>query len=291
VTRPGQAVRRDLERVARAAQVGARQAGSRWRPLPDFVIIGAQKAGTSTLHARICAHPQVVGPLRREVHYFDLHATRPVSWYRAHFPTQWARDRTARRHGRALTGESSPYYLFHPGVPGRLADVLPHVPLIVLLRDPVDRAVSEYHHAVRHGFEDRPIEVALDPTTAAWPVHDVAAFDDPDGALRRHSYVARGHYADQLERWFGGFPREQFLLLQTSELGDGSALARVRQFLGLADGHPAAAIDRNVHPRPDAPPEIVARLAEHYAPHDARLAALLGEGWDWSATRSSTPRS
>src|SRR5258706_11489250 len=114
-----------------------RRATSRYRKLPDFLIIGAQRSGTSTLYQYIARHPDVRGAFRKEVHYFDMHYDRGLDWYRACFPT------------RGFTGESSPSYLIHPEVPARVAAVLPDIKLIAILRNPVERAYSAYNRNVR----------------------------------------------------------------------------------------------------------------------------------------------
>src|SRR5436309_16134274 len=107
--------------------------------LPDFIVIGAQKSGTGSLYAYLNGHPDVAGARVKEVHYFDLHYHRGVDWYLDQFP-----DEAAARP--RCTGEASPYYLFHPHAPRRAFDLVPDARLIALLRDPVDRAISHYHH-------------------------------------------------------------------------------------------------------------------------------------------------
>ncbi len=128
-----------LRRRARLATAGARR-------LPDFLVIGAQRAGSTSLFAQLCAHPGVAAPSHKEIHYFDLQSFRGPRWYRSHFPP------VASSRGR-ITGEASPYYLFHPAVPARVAEALPEVRLIALLRDPVARAYSHYQLSVRDGHE------------------------------------------------------------------------------------------------------------------------------------------
>src|SRR5436189_26280 len=121
------------------------------RPLPDFLILGAQKAGTTALYAYLRWHPQVTGPSFKEVSFFDRHYARGERWYRAHLPV--------RR--RAVVGEASPSYLFHPLAPERVARMLPEARLIALLRNPVDRAFSHYQHEVALGREQLSFEDAL----------------------------------------------------------------------------------------------------------------------------------
>ena len=122
------------------------------RPLPDFLIIGAQRCGTTSLYRYLEKHPQVIGAApSKGVHYFDVHHERSLRWYRAHFPTRRRRDRAG---DRAVTGEASPYYVFHPHGPDRVRAAVPNVRLILMLRDPVVRAFSQYQQEYARGFED-----------------------------------------------------------------------------------------------------------------------------------------
>ena len=201
---------RRLRRAGGPLVVAARRLDASRRALPDFVIGGAQKSGTSTLYARLAAHPSVVPALRKEVHSFDA-APRAASWYRAFFPLRSALTAAAARTGAGLTGEATPFYLLHPAAPTRLHAVAPDAKVIAILRDPAARAISGYHHAVRMGHEARSIDEALDPAgeeTLA-DVTDTAWFDAPDCPARLRGYLARSRYAEQLERWFAVFAREQ----------------------------------------------------------------------------------
>ena len=124
------------------------------RLLPDFVIIGTAKSGTTSLYAWLCEHPCVEPATHKEVHYFDYNYYRGVDWYRAHFPTVRERDAFAATHGRPfLTGEASPSYISHHWVPERLAGLLPQAKLLVVLRDPVQRAYSQFQMSRREGEE------------------------------------------------------------------------------------------------------------------------------------------
>ena len=130
-----------------------RRATAPARDLPDFVILGAQRSGTTSLYDWLSDHPAVVPATRKEVHYFDLHYDRGLGWYRAHFPMG---------HGAHLTGEATPYLLFHPLAPDRVArDLPPTTRFVVLLRHPVQRAVSHYWHERRMGTESETLAVAV----------------------------------------------------------------------------------------------------------------------------------
>lgn len=278
----GARMRRQADRAWSGARLVAHRVDPRPRALPDFVVIGAQKAGTSSLYGQLSAHPSVVPALRKELHYFDV-APRPVREYLAYFPRRAALDAVATRTGRGITGEATPFYLFHPAVPARLRSAVPDARLIAVLRDPVARAISGYHHAVRMGDETRPIEAALDPDAAEplAPADAVAWYDAPRCPARLHGYLARGRYAEQLERWLAEFPREQLLVVDSSTLREGRVPAEVLAFLDLPAAAAPVVADRNVGAYGPPATATETMLREYFRPHNARLRSLLGVDWPW----------
>jgi len=260
--------------------IASRRWNAHGRVLPEFVILGAQKAGTTTLYTQLSKHPAVMPALRKEVHYFDA-PPRSIEWYRAFFPRRRAVDARERAVGGAVTGEATPFYLFHPGAPARLRAAVPHARLVVVLRDPVERAVSGYHHAVRMSHETRPIDLALDPENAEVLPDGLPWYDDPACPARLRGHLARGRYAEQLERWFEALPREQVLVLETHELARGVALGKTLDFLGIPPAPFDPESDRNVGAYDPPEPEVEQRLREYFAPHNERLFTLLGTRFDW----------
>jgi len=256
------------------------------RPLPDFLVIGAQKAGTTALYAYLVRHPAIVGPSWKEVSYFDRHYARGEAWYRGNFPTKLRHAVAARRSGaRAIAGEASPSYLFHPSAPERVAALVPNARLIALVRNPIDRALSHYHHEVALGRESLSFEDALAQEDERMR-GELERMRDPryfSHAWWNYTYASRGLYADQLERWLAVFPREQLLVVPSEDLLDRPAetYARVLEFLG-APGHELDAYPRiftREYSSMDA--ETRASLAERFAEPNARLYALLGRDLGW----------
>jgi hypothetical protein len=263
------------------------RATARIRPLPDFLVIGAQKCGTTALYAYLRWHPQITGPAWKEVSYFDRHYRRGEGWYRGQFPSTPRLWLAGRRSGRTpLVGEASPSYVLHPSAPERVRALLPDARLVLLLRDPVDRALSHYHHEVALGREPLSFEEAIDREPERLE-GELGRLGDPTYFSRPwwdYTYLARGRYAEQLERWLELFPREQLLALPSERLRErpAEAYARVLAFLGadpfeLADFPP-------IFEREYAPMQAGtrARLEEYFAPHNERLYALLGEDFGWS---------
>lgn len=263
------------------------RATARLRPLPDFLIVGAQKAGTSALYSYLRRHPAIVGPWWKEVSFFDRHFSRGEAWYRGHFPTQAWGKLVRRRTGVVpIAGEASPGYLFHPDAPQRVASLLPNARLVALLRNPVDRALSHYHHTVALGREPLSFEDALE-REAERMRGELGRMRDPEyfsHAWWNFTYVGRGEYALQLERWLDVFPREQLLVLASEELlGEPvTTYARVLEFLG-APPHALESYPR-VFERdyPDMAPDTRRRLVDRFAEPNRRLYALLGRDFGWS---------
>jgi hypothetical protein len=247
------------------------------RALPDAMIIGAMKCGTSSLHNYLTQHPGVIAPLRKEVHYFDVEYRRGERWYRANF---------GRLDQPGLNLDSSPYYLFHPLVPRRAHALVPDARLIVLLRDPVRRAYSHYWHERDKKRETLSFEAAID--AEADRLGDAGqrlarGEIEQSRAHQHYSYLARGRYSEQLERWLQVYRREQLLVLKFEDLAKAPmvTLNRTLEFLGLPGMGYVRLEARNVRKYPPMSARTAERLREYFAPHDAALAALLGEPTGW----------
>jgi hypothetical protein len=275
-------VYRRFRDVGEWANLQVRETSASQRALPAFLLIGAQKGGTTSMFHYLDAHPAVVPAYEKEINFFAAHYGRGEAWYRAHFPLQATLDRLSDRLGeRAVTGDATTWYLDHPHAPARAAALLPDARIVVLLRDPVRRAVSHYHHAVAYGLEDAPtFEEAL-----AREPERLAAEGSFAGLHHRHrSYRARGCYADQLERWFSAFPKEQVLVLGAHELKSNprATLDRVCAFAGLTPIQGAVTFTRHNSRRYAPQPEpLLTALRAFYAPHNARLFSLLGCEFPW----------
>jgi hypothetical protein len=259
------------------------------RMLPDYIIIGAQKCGTSSLYRYLNEHPAVAASAGKEIHFFDWYYARGPRWYRAHFPTAAYRELFRARTGqRLLTGEASPYYLFHPHAPRRVKALVPGAKLIALLRDPVERAVSAYHHQVRAGTEPLSLEDALDrePSRLAGEIERLQQDEHyKSAAHRRYSYAARGLYAEQIEHWLRYFPREQLLVIRSEDFFNdpASSVAETIGFLGLPPWTSREFRKFNAGDYGEIDPGIRRRLIEFFAPHNRRLYNLLGRDFGWPA--------
>jgi hypothetical protein len=290
--------RRDLKKaaVAAAKRTAWHTAASflaptsRKRVLPDYLIVGGHRCGTTSLHRYLLQHQCVDQTLLgvKGMHYFSSHHQRSWAWYRAHFPTKASRERAERELGvRRIVGESSPYYMFHPLAPQRIAERLPDVKILVLLRDPIERAYSAYQHMRYEGLEKLPTfdeAVEREPERLAGEVEKILR--DPGYESyqhRHHAYVTRGVYADQVQSLHSLFPKDQILVLDF--LSDPPAgLERVLGFLGLPPHEVAVDLKKrhNAGTYSGMNPEVRDRLIEFYRPHNQRLYDLLGHDFGWS---------
>jgi hypothetical protein len=261
------------------------------RPLPDFLIIGTKRGGTTSLWRYLIQHPLVprLFPAwnTKTSHYFEENWARGEAWYRSHFPTAGQRAALERRYGGASrVGEAAPLYMFHPLVAARVAALMPRVRLIVLLRDPVERAYS--HWKERHTEGKEPLEFAQalareDERTAGERdrlIADPGYFSD---AFDWYTYRARGRYLEQLEPWLRHFDQSQLLILPSETLyaEPANTYARVLNFLRLPSYELARYDVFNDRPSAAMDPGVRAELAGYFRPYNAELRARLGTPFTW----------
>jgi hypothetical protein len=262
-----------------------RQATGRGRVLPDFIIIGAQKAGTTSLFQYLSEHPQLFESFKKEVHFFDGGSNprfdaydRGPLWYQAHFPL---RRRMASNY---KTFEASPLYLFHPLVAERLHRLLPRVKLIALLRHPTERAISHYFHEQRKGREKLPILQAMQAEQERLS-KALGQQDFRDPAFRHFSYKQRGLYEQQLRRYLQYFSPEQLLVLGSEKFfaDPHTAMRQVLEFVGVDAGFEAKQLKpRNVSKnRQQVDAEVYDYLDAYFAPHYRSLYDLVGQDFGW----------
>ncbi|GGA21388.1 sulfotransferase domain-containing protein [Okeania sp. KiyG1] len=201
--------------------------------LPNFIIIGAQKCGTTSLYRYLTKHPQILPATKKEVHFFDLNFDKGMNWYYSHFPQKEIPNQT-------ITGEASPYYIFHPHAPQRISQSLPDIKLILLLRNPVDRAVSHYYHNRQFGKSREPLSfeqaIQQEPSRIEPEIDKIMADENYKSLPHRYySYLSRGIYIEQLLRWLKFFPRKNLLILKSEELWENprQKMKQVWNFLGV----------------------------------------------------------
>jgi len=282
--------RRQKNAIKRGIAFGRRLVPATPRLAPSFMIIGAQKAGTTSLFKYLMWHGAYLRPLLKDIYFFDRDFDRGLPWYLSFFPAHSAaEEHAARLGGPVVTGEGATHYLLHPWAPERMRSLFPEMRIVVLLRDPVRRAVSHYYHNVRMGtepmadplqaFEAEESRIAADARRMAEDPHFYS--DD----VMRYSYLGRGRYAEQLARWFACFPREQ-ILVQFSERFYGEpdqSFREICRFIGIAErslpAYPPEGAGGGKKPSDAA----LAYARDHFRPHNVALRALLGTDPGWAS--------
>ncbi len=250
--------------------------------LPDIVIIGAQRAGTTSLFAYLASHPDVRPAISKELHYLSFNAGRGEAWYRGHFPVLKPGERSI---------EASPFYMVDPNVPARAAQMLPDAHFVALLRNPVERALSHYLHNLEHGLEKLPFVEAL----AAEPerMRRAAAMGVSNrrgrALLRSCSYVHRGEYADRLAAWMQLIGAERLHVIRSEDLFQvpEQTYTELLDSLGLSQALPER-FDRRNHwrddPQSQLTPAVRRGLEKHFAPFNEHLETMLGWTRSWEPT-------
>ena len=275
--------------LLRGADLAGRATSSA-RVLPELLVCGGQRCGTTSMYKALAQQPTIYRPVwRKGVHYFDVPPGRGLEWYRAHFPLRAQLDRAARKHRtRALSFESSPYYLFHPLAADRIAADLPDVKLLVLVRDPVERAYSAHAHELARGYETLGFEDALDAEEGRLAGEAERLLADPtyeSHAHRHQAYRSRGEYAPQLERISSLFGRDRIKVVDSHRFfaEPEPVYADVMQWLEVEPSVSPIYERHNARPRPEMSESLRTRLDEHFAPHDQALEDWLGRPPSWRA--------
>jgi hypothetical protein len=231
--------------------------------LPDFVIIGAQKGGTSLLYRLLIRHPLVKPAATKELHFFDNNFHEGISWYRRHLPKSKGVD-----DRKTVCGEATPAYLFDPLVPERMIESIPHSKLVALLRNPVDRAYSQYQMWVRQGNEARSFGEATK--------------QELEGETGQ-GYLLRGLYAQQIERFSFFAERDQLLVMKSEDFFSRrwEVYDRALEFLGLTPLEPFAVPPSTKTVYPPMDPATRRRLEAYFEPHNQRLYEYLGVDFGW----------
>jgi Sulfotransferase domain len=279
-----------MKRAAHSVSVTVGRLTHQARMLPGFLIVGGQRCGTTSMYRALSQHPVVLkAVLHKGVHYFDENYGRGIGWYQAHFPLR-AHARWSGRSAAAagVTFESSPYYMFHPLAAQRICRDLPGVKLLVLIRDPVERAYSAHAHELGRGYETEPFERALElePARLQGEAERMAA--DPaylSYSHQHHAYRARGQYVEQLERLEQSFGRDRIHVVDSSAFwADPKPYFDAAQdFLGLPHCGDIAFDRHNARPRAPMSETLRNELNEHFRPYDELLAHWLGEKPSWQA--------
>jgi hypothetical protein len=290
---------KDINFLKRRSLEAYRVWTSPFRLQPNFLIVGVQKGGTTSLYRYLEEHPSVAGAFAKEVHFFDNHTRdykygKGMSWYRSHFVYDAYRHYNRLIHQQDLiTGEGSPDYLFDVHAPQRIATHLPNAKIIILLRDPVDRAYSHYLHNARASWDPNRENLSFEDAIAAEPERLEGEYEK---LLRdesyfsynymHYSYLKRGFYADQLKVWFKLFPQKQMLILKSEDFFSQSSMTfqKVLNFLQLSHWEPEKFQLFNTRNKTSTGLNVSTKekLKEYFYDQNIALNELLKQDFDWN---------
>lgn len=247
---------------------------------PKFIIVGTQKGGTTSLYSYLIEHPQILAAIKKEIHFWSHNYGYGLDWYLSHFP------QLTNAEQPIFSGEASPNYFEDDRVAARIHQVFPEMKLILLLRNPVNRAISQYHHWVRLGLERQPLATVMESE-----MEQLSGY--PHSVVRdiywqtSSKYLWRGIYVVFLKHWLQFFPREQLLVLKSEDFYQNPAatLQQVFEFLELPSFSSGEYQPHNQGTYPSIPDSVRVQLVNYFRPHNQVLEEFLGQefAWDKSA--------
>lgn len=257
------------------------------RMMPNFIVIGANRGGTTSLYAYLQQHPLIISATKKEVHFFDIDYAKGLNWYRTHFPSLLHKYYIKQTRGEdIITGEASPYYMCHPHAPKRILEHLPQVKLIAILRNPIDRAYSHYQHSIKRKTETLSFEEAIDKEEERLQGEEEKMIKDENYYSfphRAHSYLSRGIYVDQLKVWSSLFPKEQILIIKSEDLytDPSPTFKKILNFLEIPEWEPKDYKEYNAGSYSKIEPGTRKKLNDYFEPHNQRLYEYLGTNFGW----------
>ena len=253
------------------------------RSLPDFIIIGTARSGSTSLYYNICQHPCVLSAAYDELGYFDSNFHLGLNWYRSLFPTLFSKWILKQKKQFAITGEDTPFYIWNPLVAKRILKIIPNIKLIVLFRNPVDRAYSNYHLGVRAGSEKLSFEDAIQMELKKLDKINDEIEQDVNKYTTPRSYIAKGFYADQLKIWLELFSSEQLMIVSTEDLESNpqKTLDRIYNFLKIPKNHRLIPEKQKIAAYPKMKNKTREFLIDLYKKNNAELFTMIGQKFDW----------
>lgn len=263
---------------------------SPFRLEPSFLIIGAARSGTTSLYEYLIQHPQVLPAAGKEVYFFDKKFHKGINWYKSFFPFKWKKSKL--KNLKPITGEATPRYLHYPHCPKRVHSFFPKIKLIVLLRDPIDRAFSHYQMEREHEHESLSFEKSIEE-------EDLRIKNELKRMIKnenyysvdfyRKSYKTRGIYVTQLQNWFKYFPREQFLIIKSEDFykEPEKIYKQVLDFLNLPPFKLNIYKQYKMRKYTTMKSETKILLKDFFQSYNEQLSILIGKNFRWDVDEST----
>ena len=255
-----------------------------FRVLPDFIIIGSMKCGTTSLYYDICEHPCASPAAYDEIGFFDSNFHLGLNWYRSMFPTKRQIEGVRRKEGVAITGEDTPFYFWNPVAAKRIQKLLPNIKLITILRNPIDRAYSEYQDWSSRESNPPSFETVIENEINLQREYPRLITEGNFEVFnQKNSYLLKGVYVDQLKIWAELFPKKQILTLSTENLNSEptAVLKSVFKYLNLPDYKIKNLQHKKQKKYAPMNPQTRKLLIEFFRPHNESLFKFIGKKFEW----------
>ena len=256
-----------------------RYISSPFRMLPDFIIIGAVRCGTTSLYYNICEHPKILSASYDEIGFFDVNYDLGINWYRSMFPIK-SRDSSSEKY---LTGEDTPFYFWNESVAKKLKKDLPNVKLITILRNPVDRAYSNYNLGVRGGTENLSFEEAIDIEINALEKIEITRKNLVNLCTNPRSYIIKSLYYEQMKIWTENISKNNLFVANTEMMLEKpeEILENIFKFLQISPYKIKNPQKRKNVQYLDMKDKTRKKLIEFFKPHNEQLYKLIGHEFKW----------
>ena len=254
--------------------------------LPDFMVIGIGRGGTTSCFHYLSQHPSILESAYDEIGFFDENYHLGMNWYRSMFPTKFLKKKIAKKTGKCLTYDVTPSYIWKPKVARRIKKLFPEIKLIAILRNPVDRAYSQYHLGITDGWQKFSFEEIIEDDIKTFQkFKNINSITDDEHFINyiKNSHLGRGLYAHHLKIWFELFDRNQILILLSEELSTetNKAMNKIFQFLDLPKHEIPDTIKRNTGNYSKMKSDTRKKLISFYSKHNQDLFKLLNRKFDW----------
>jgi hypothetical protein len=248
------------------------------RVLPDFIISGTVRSGTTSLYYNICEHPSVLPASYDEIGFFDSNYHLGINWYRSMFPTEKEMKQVKKETNFAITGEDTPFYFWKKEAAERIFQDIPNSKIIIIFRNPVDRAYSNYNLGIRKKTESLSFEDAIDEEMNFLKTHSFR-----DAVDRRRSYLSKGLYENQIKIWLDNFPREQIHILCTEDMKKNpkESLLKIFQFLGIPNYTLKNPQKQKLAEYKKMDDKTREKLLTFYEPYNQKFFETIQEKFDW----------
>ena len=258
------------------------------RILPDFLVIGVGRGGTTSCFHYLSQHPSIIGSAYDEIGFFDENFHLGLNWYRSMFPTKFLKKKIAKKFGKCLTYDVTPAYIRKPWVARRIKELFPEIKLIALLRNPVDKAYSHYNSKMQvEGDTKTTFEEMIEEDIKMIEKFENTNSIIDDEYFRNYiekSPLGRGLYAQQLKIWFELFDPKQILILTSEELSTetNKVMNKIFRFLDLPDYEIPNIVKRSTGNYTKMKMDTRKKLISFFSKYNQDLFKLLDQEFDWN---------